>query len=456
MNIRVSKEKMGEIFRSRRKELGLRQEDVAIKAGVSISTVSNLELGNHTVKEESIAACAEVLGVAEDIYGLLSEAEQKEQWAKRELEKIEKITHANPDEALNQLTLLNEIYNVEASKTLLPLANYLWGKSYFEKRKWPQAEKFLLEAVNLIKEYSEQNEELRDSNILATCYNDLATIYYFQNNLKQALQYVEKGLQVFKINGARVFQRFFLLLNKCLYLQKMNDKEKAFGALEQLQKYVTEAEKTGDIFQNVRLAVIIQYHDIHANVLNDMGMTEKAQKHAQKGIDIAWLNREYDKLLTLWTTMGTIFFNKGNISIAEEYFLQALHTELKVSRKHLLTPAHINLGRLYLQQNQPEIAEKHIKKALSISNKHNNIIQQVEALHVLGDCYLAQQQYDEAITQFELGSQLANQHSFFHKELDLLDTMCNIYEKQGYKDRFISCIEKAYRIRIKLKQREEC
>lgn len=218
MNIKVSKEKMGEIFRLRRKDRGLRQQDVAEQAGVSISTVSNLELGNHTVKEESIVACAEVLGVAEDIFGLVSEAEQKEQWAKKELEKIEKIIHANPSEALNQLSKLNELYAIENSETLLPLTNYLWGRCYFEKRKWQQAEKFLQETIQLIEEQFEQNKELRDSNILAACYNDLATILYSKNNIKCALSFVETGIQAVDLNGKRLYHRYFLLLNRCLYL----------------------------------------------------------------------------------------------------------------------------------------------------------------------------------------------------------------------------------------------
>lgn len=455
MNIKVSKEKMGEIFRLRRKDSGLRQQDVAEQAGVSISTVSNLELGNHTVKEESIVACAEVLGVAEDIFGLVSEAEKKEQWAKRELEKIEKIIHANPSEALNQLTQLNDVYNIEANKTLLPLADYLWGKSYFEKRKWQQAEKFLQEAVKLIEEQLEQNTELRDSNLLAASYNDLANISYFQNDLKQALRFVEIGLQAVRLDGKRLYHRYFLLLNRCLYLQKQNDKEKAMEALEELQLNVTEAEKTGTMFHHVRLAVIIQYYDTYANVLSELGMMEKAVEFAQKGIDIAWLNQEYDKLLTLWTTMGMIFLKRGNLHTAKEYFLQALHIKTQVNKEILLAQAFTHLGQLHLQQNEPIVAKKHIKEALVISEKYDNVLRQVEAYQALGHCYFSQQQFDEAVSQLKIGYELASKHDLFDQELELIDDLCACYKTLGKEDNFLKCTAIAYDIRQNLKEQRK-
>jgi tetratricopeptide (TPR) repeat protein len=451
-NISISKDKMGEMFRLRRRELSLRQEDVANQAGLSVSTVSNLELGNHTIKQESILACAQVLGIADGLFGLLSEAEQKEQTVKQELEKIEKITHANPDEALKQLAQLNEDYNLENTRTLLPLANYLWGKCYFEKRKWPKAEKFLQAAVSLIEEQLEQNEELKNSNILAACYNDLARISYFQSDLKQSLQFVDNGLTTFVLHGDRLYHWYFLLLNRCLYLQKMNHLEKAMEALEQLQIHITNTEQTATKFQNVRLTVIIQFYDIYANVLNEMGMTEKALEYAKMGINIAWLNQEYDKLLTLWITIGTIYFSKGNLLTAKEYFLQALYIQPKVEQEHLLIPAYTNLGQVYLQQSEPKTAREYVNKALTISQKHNNVLRQVEVLQALGYCFSAQELYDEAIAQFEQGRQLANSHGLLDQELDLLDNMCDSYEKIGNTTKFLECAGQTYRIRQKLKE----
>jgi tetratricopeptide (TPR) repeat protein len=449
--IKVSKEKMGEIFRLRRKEMGLRQEDVAKKAGVSISTISNLELGNHTVKEESIIAYAGALGVAEDIFGLLSDAEQKEQKAKRELRKIEKIARANPDEALNQLTELNETFNLENSKTLLPLANYLWGKCYFEKRKWQQAEKFFKETVLLIEQQIDQNQELKQSNLLAACFNNLGNIAFYENNLKEAIELTEKGLASFIQSGKRDYLYYFLLYNKSLFLQNTNDLEKTNDALEHLQQEIHAIETEGNLLENVRLSVIIQYYDTYATVLNQMGFTEKALEYAQKGRRIAWLNHEYDALLTLWTTIGTIFSNKGDLTSAKECFLQALHIQPKIKREVLLSPVHIHLGKLWLEQNDASIASKHMKKALSISKKYKDALGQINAIQILGHCYLAEDHFEDAVKQFETGRSLAHQHGMYEQELALLDDLSSTYEKMGDRNKFLSCVEQSYRIRMKQK-----
>lgn len=224
-------------------------------------------------------------------------------------------------------------------------------------------------------------------------------------------------------------------------------------ALEELQKQVTEAEKTGTMFQHVRLAVIMQYYDTYANVLSELGMTEKALEYAQKGIDIAWLNQEYDKLLTLRTTMGMIFLKRGNLLTAKEYFLQALHIKTQVNKEILLTQTFTHLGQLHLQQNEPIVAKKHIKEALVISEKYDNVLRQVEAYQALGHCHFIEQQFDKAITQLKKGYQLSSKHDLLDKSLELMDDLCACYKGLGREDDFLKCTAIAYGIRQERKKK---
>ncbi|WP_240873173.1 tetratricopeptide repeat protein [Shimazuella soli] len=344
--------------------------------------------------------------------------------------------------------------------TFAPFAYYLWGKCYFEKKKWSQAEKFLRDVITLIEEQYEENHELKKSNILAGCLNDLARIAFFQSDFKRALQYVENGLQSFVDQGDRLYLKYFLLLNKCVYLEKMNNdkvnnQEKIIVSLEKLQKSISAFEKTEDMFQLVRLSVIIQYYEMYANVWNNIGMTEKAYELAQKGINIAWLNLEFDRLLTLWNTMGNIFLNKGNIQKAKEYFLLALDIQSKIKREYLLIPTYMNVRMLYLRENDPTTANIYLEKALFISKKNGDAIGQIKALQAKGRVSISQNAYMDAISSFEKGYELAKHHKFLFLELEIMDNICTCYKKLDQKDEFLTCVEKTYLIRQQIKEKEE-
>ncbi|MXQ55135.1 helix-turn-helix domain-containing protein [Shimazuella alba] len=455
-----NKEKMGEIFRETRKKLGLRQEDVANISGLSVSTVSNIELANHRVKEENLISYANVLGIQEDIFGLLTEEEKRVQRVKHELKKIELLVSADPDEALRKLYILNENEVLENKKNIKPYAYYLWGKCYLEKKKLSQADKFLNEAVSLIEEHIQEDHELKKSNLLAACLNDLARISFFQSNFKNALKLIETALQSFYNGGERLYFQYFLLLNRCVYLEKMNSdklnkQEKLIESLEKLQKSISEFENIENMIQHVRLSVIIQYYEMYANVWNRIGMTEKAIEFAEKGINIAWLNLEFDRLLQLWNTMGNIFLNKGKIQESKEYFQQALDVQSKIKREYLLIPTFMNLGRLYLQTSDPLLANKYLEEALQISIKNDDIIGQMDALKAIGNTYLAQDSYTKAISYFEKSYHLAVRYKLIYRKLEVIDDICTCYKKIGKREEFLTYTEKSYLIRQKIKTMEE-
>ena len=59
----VDRTRVAERARERRRAIGLRREDVAVRAGVSSTTVDNLEQGKRLPRIETLDRIAEVLGV---------------------------------------------------------------------------------------------------------------------------------------------------------------------------------------------------------------------------------------------------------------------------------------------------------------------------------------------------------------------------------------------------------
>ena len=77
-------EKMGVRISKRRKELHLTQEQLAEKMGVSLQTVSCIELGKKAVRPENLANMCFYLGVTTDyiLYGKRSEKQMDDTVAK--------------------------------------------------------------------------------------------------------------------------------------------------------------------------------------------------------------------------------------------------------------------------------------------------------------------------------------------------------------------------------------
>lgn len=81
-------QKIGKLLRSERKKRELRLEDVA-NDNLSITTLSNIERGLPNVILDRYVMYAEVFGLAEKLFGIVSESELEEKRLKQRLIDIE-------------------------------------------------------------------------------------------------------------------------------------------------------------------------------------------------------------------------------------------------------------------------------------------------------------------------------------------------------------------------------
>lgn len=445
-----SQEKMGEIFRQKRKEKGLRQCDIAKTTGISEGTISNIENGNHKAREDTVITYADFLGIREEITGIASEMEKKEQQAKIALREIEEIVIANPDRSLERLEQLNQYYNTETNSSLAPITHYLYGRYYFKNKKWNLSQKHHLEAIRLIDEKIYEIPELRSSNIKSACFNDLGSIAYYQNQLQEALNYAEEGVDCFVEDGERVYRKYFLLLNKAIYLEDLNRKEEALEALEDLKIAISKIENTSEVFQNVRTSVIIKMYRMYARLLNELEMPYKALEECEKGIKIAWINNDFDRVFTLWTTMGTIHYNVGDYENTEKLYFKALDIQPKVKEEFLYSFNYVNLGTLLIQQNRLQDAKQYIEDAVRISKKHKDEFGQTESLMAMGKWYIEQKLYKDAIPIYKQAREIAQQNRLLPEESEILTNLCICFEGINDEKAFQEYTVELFRIRKKM------
>ncbi len=73
-DIKLLKE-MGERIHNRRKSIGLTQEELAEKIGVSTQMISNLELGKKAIRPENLVKLCRMLDISADYILIGSESE---------------------------------------------------------------------------------------------------------------------------------------------------------------------------------------------------------------------------------------------------------------------------------------------------------------------------------------------------------------------------------------------
>jgi tetratricopeptide (TPR) repeat protein len=410
--------KVRELFRSIRKSKQLYQQDLE-EEGISAGTISNFELGRKKVSEEKIYRLFEKLGVNKrDLPHLLKEKKKKELDAltilKLDLKSIETEMdcgdHTKANRALKKLKLPTD-------HSYTAVTNYLKGKYYYKKQNWSKSHICLIQAIQLFDSYP----EIQSTNIKAASFYELARIAYRQNNLDNALQCVENGLDAFEPDGERKHFKYHLLLSKAIYLERLDQINETMKILEQMWLHLDKIDTE----------IQLNMYDLQAKLYNKQQMYEKAVCYAWDGIEIARRGESYDRCFELWTTLGTSYNHLGEFNLSMKCFQTAGHLEGKIQRKFLSATNHFQLGLLYLEEENIKQAEEELQKAMQISKEENDLLKLCESHLGYARCKLKQNLQEEAIHHFEQAVQLAEKHSFRTQQRDIALELTKFYENKN-------------------------
>ncbi|TCS94670.1 helix-turn-helix transcriptional regulator [Hazenella coriacea] len=425
--------KLGELLRKKRKELGLRMEDLADEQ-ISPSTISNIERGMPNVNDEKVNYFANKLGLClEKLPELMIEEKEKEEKIKTRLIYIENIIDLmGADKGLEQLKTIS----IHSSHPLAAVIYFLKGKCYFQKKNWQKAQNYFFESIRLV----ERTAELKQTNIKAGSLNEIARILYFINDLDQALKYVDEGLEVFVEGGERCYYKHVLLVCKVIYLEKLNRTEEALRWLDAMWSQIHEIEN---------IEVILTMYEMRAIILQKLKLLEESVSYAQKGIELARINKMYERSFELWTTLGSTYIKLGDLDEAENCFLTALNLKEKMRKEYLYISVYTQLGLVYLEQNKWCQAQSVLEEALQIGQRTNNALRFNEALIALGDCFLKQGLINEALVPYSRALEQSQQHGFHNQEHEVLIKLGQCWEKKD-PEQFRKCVERLYHVEVLL------
>ncbi|WP_028776286.1 helix-turn-helix domain-containing protein [Shimazuella kribbensis] len=446
----MNRKLLGVKLKERRKELGESMDSISDEF-ISASTVGNIERGLPNVAEEKIRYYAEKIGLGSELFGILSMAEKEEKELETELSSLDEVLSADLD---NSMKRLHELSFLNKDSRLSPLYHFLLGRCYFVKRttSW---EKMLYKAqwhYNEVLQLLVKTLEHDSDNLRAATLNELGRIFYYLGNLNEALNCTELGIKAYNETGKRQATMFYLLVNKAMYLERLNEDERALQTLESLWKRISNSNAT-NILAILRLETFLQIHINFATVLNKVKHYQKALEFAQAGAKIARQNGNYDKLALLWSTTGSILEN-GNIDEAVQYYLKALSIREKVKKQNIVY-ALKNLGFLYIKMKRYKESQKIIEEAVGIAEQRKDELTILDTLVAQGTCYREQGLFQDAIPSFKGALNLAIKHKLVKKQYENIVSLCYCYKKINNMESHQYYLEKTFDLQVSMMEWED-
>jgi tetratricopeptide (TPR) repeat protein len=412
-------ENAARLIKKKRKELGLRQSDL-VDDCLKLHAIRKVEKGEIVSEDVIIRICNKLSLDPEHLSESYEDVRDGEEQLKFKLFAIEHdIDMVGPEEGLEELRKLE----IDNDHPLQAWQLFLKGKYNDRKGHWKKAQAQYLKALSIIN----QHPELETSNLKASTYNELGRCCYYQNDLEQALAYIEKGLEAYHPDpdSDRDYIIYILKMSKAIYLEKLNRNEEAMRTLE---------EMWADIGKIDSMEIRLIMYEVHAQLLIKQQLYEKAVEYATKAIRMARLDQNVDRSFELWTALGESFKNADDPSKAEICFRTALKLEKKVRKKNILVSTYTKLGVLYLETKKITLAQQALEKAVQLGQRTNDALKYCTALTALGDCYMSQKRTNKARECFQHALHLVERHALRSHEPEVLVKLAQCCEGEDHEN----------------------
>lgn len=332
------------LSRKTRDEQKMTQENASF-GSVSKGTIHNIETQEKSVASNTILDYFENLGIAKnDLPQKISEAQKEIEDTQFELDLLQMIIDGGDlDHGKNKLSLLQ----LPKYHPLFSFHIYLKGRYWFKQGEWVKASS---QFENAIYRY-QKNQYLLENQILSHCYNLLGLCSYYQDDMENALNYAELGLN----SRPQVDLKNSITSNIALYLSHSGNTSQAFYLINNLWP---------DIAQLSKISTRLNLYNTRTKLLRSAKQIKEAIDCAKEGLKIAFLNLEYNRAFELLNTLGNIYIENNELDQAEKCFSTVIYSEHRADPRRI-TESNLNMGILYAQKNAWNQAEFHLDKSLN-------------------------------------------------------------------------------------------
>jgi tetratricopeptide (TPR) repeat protein len=402
---------IGRIVADIRKKRRLRQEDLA-DANISASTISRIEKGqiNESSKLNHLLA---KLGLdVKDLQDIYKQTLKKQQQTTKFVELAQSSLQDEFQDLYSRLDTITQLYQLAIEA--MNQKNYHIARSRF------------LKCINRCKDSS--------TNIPASAYNNLAYIYYKQNNIHKAIKMSRLGLQAFDASGKKQYIQYSLLANLAMYLHKI-------GQIDQAEEVLSELWIKEKHIQRVRTKSML--YIIQSQIYTDRGEYDQALDCTRQGLEFALANELKESALFLWSITGAIARRMQNLELSEFAFCQAV--ELKLNESKGMIYACTEYAKFLMDRGKWEEAKSYLDQAKALAQDQDDLIRTIQTYIALGEFYQRQDNAQAAIIPLNEAKELARKHRLYHLALAAIDMLLLIY-KDLDQDKFNFLLREKYDI----------
>ena len=173
-------------------------------------------------------------------------------------------------------------------------------------------------------------------------------------------------------------------------------------------------------------------------LLMNVGDFKTAQECFLKEISIKKIRNPKDSTIYgSYNNLAIIFANTGQMPRAEEYFMLALNSALKIGNKYALGNGYNNLGVIRIMQGKLDSVMYYLEKGKEYRKKANDISNLSGSYNNIALYYKELKDYKLALKYADTAMQLAQKVQTKTEMIEVLDSYYTIYEALGdYKNAF--------------------
>ncbi|TCS95817.1 helix-turn-helix domain-containing protein [Hazenella coriacea] len=438
MNV-LEMNEIGKFIRKTRKERGLRLEDLS-DDHISTATISNIERGIPHVNKDKILYLMSKLGLElDEIPQMLEKESESLESVHLKFTAIETMIEVGSyQEAIRSLSNISE----ESLSLHQATVHLIKGRCFLEGREWRKGERELSEAIRL----SFQDPYSNQMNLEAVSYLYLSKSRAQQRDWAQALQYVERGIELYQQSQDTKQIIYHLLVNQVIYLDQLGRTDEALRKLEELWTEISLIQNKDLVIQMYRLRVDL-YQRIHLH--------HDAVRYAKEGIQLAIKSHYHDELFRLWLSLGKTYLDLTEYDDAETclHFVMSMSGLISDSKEWL--KAKSLLGQLYFHQEKWDKARETLQAVIDQADKSQDAEIAGQALLLMGKLLKQREHWVDAIQVFIRLTEVASKSRAYALAYKGFDELASCYEQIGQMDSFRSAVEQMYQTQQKIKMRQQ-